>query len=136
MRTLLDDDSFDFRFEVGISDLSSKLHLSDRFHLLQSLSTHFTIVQVKAQIDQLIEGLGAIGVYDLMKCNPHIMKRLFTSNPKPLTADFMIDLFQSRFSPECSNRREDEEQIWMYWVNFIERIDGKSYIKPRVYIRS
>lgn len=44
----------------------------------------------------------------------------------------MIDLFQSRFSPECSNRREDEEQIWMYWVNFIERIDGKSYIKPRV----
>ena len=62
--------------------------------------------------------------------------QLFTSNPKPLTADFMIDLFQSRFSPECSNRREDEEQIWMYWVDFIERIDGKSYIKPRVYIRS
>ena len=73
MWSLLDDDSFDFRFEVGISDLSSKLHLSDRFHLLQSLSTHFTIVQVKAQIDSL----GAIGVYDLMKCNPHIMKRLY-----------------------------------------------------------
>lgn len=126
MRELLDSDSFDFRFEVGVTDVASRLELHDRARIVQSLSTHFTVIRVKAQLDQLIEGLMALGVYDLLKSNPRMMRRLLTYNPEPLTTDFILDLFQARFSPDQSNRREDEEQVWMYWVNFLELIDSKS----------
>ena len=54
MKTLLDSEEFDFRFEVGVTDLSSKLKLSDCSRIVESLATHFTVVGVKAYIDQII----------------------------------------------------------------------------------
>ena len=125
MRALLDDDGFDFRFEIGVADLSSSLELSDRFRIIQSLSTHYTVIQMKAQIDQIIEGLHVLGVYDLIQSNPRMMKDLLTTIPKPLTIDEIM-CFDVRFSPESSNRREDEELIWMYWMNYLELIHGES----------
>ena len=125
MRALLDSEEFEFRFDIGFADLSSKLELSDRDRIVQSLATHFTIVRVKAQIDQMIEGLNTLGIYDLIKANPRIMHKLFISQPEPITSDFMLNLFQTRFSPEGSNRREDEEQVVMYWVHFIDMIECK-----------
>ena len=46
MRELLDDDSFDFRFEVGVTDVASCLELHDRPRIVESLSTHFSVVRV------------------------------------------------------------------------------------------
>ena len=97
MRELLDDDSFDFRFEVGVTDVASRLELHDRPRIVESLSTHFSVVRVKAQLDQLIEGLNALGVYDLLKSNPRMMKKLLTSNPEPLTVDLILDCFKHDF---------------------------------------
>ena len=53
------------------------------------------------------------------------MHKLFIFKPVPLTSEFMFSLFETRFSPEGSNRREDEEQIIMYWVHFLEIIECK-----------
>ena len=124
MKTVLDDDAFDFRFELGISQQPSTL--SDRDCIVQFFAKHFTVVRVKAQLDQMIDGLKALGIYDLIKANPRSMHKLFTSKPAPITLDVVINLFQTRFSPEGSNRREDEEQVVMFWVHFLEMIECKS----------
>ena len=79
---------------------------------------------IEAYIDQILDGLKALGISELIKANPHAMHKLFVSQPVPLTADYMLDLFTTRFSPEGANRRENEEQTVMYWINFIERIEG------------
>ena len=49
-----------------------------------------------------------------MQSNPRAMQKLFLSRPVPLTSDYILGLFETRFSLEGSNRREDEEQIMMY----------------------
>lgn len=123
MRVLLDSDDFEFRFDVGVSDFSMKLELSDCDRIIQSLATYFTIVRVKAQIDQMIDGLKTLGVYDLIRANPSAMYNLFVFQSEPITSDFTLHLFETRLSPEGSNQREDEERIVMYWVNFIDLIE-------------
>jgi len=125
VRTLLDSEEFSFRFDVGVVDLSRNVEFSDRDQIVQSLATYFTVVRVKASIDQIIDGLNALGMYDLIKANPCTMHKLFVSQPLSLTADYMLSLFQTRLSPEGTNRREEEEQLVMYWVHFIEMIEGK-----------
>ena len=84
-------------------------------------------MRVKAQIDQIIDGLNTLGIYDLIKANPHTMHKLLVSRPEPISSDFMLNLFQTRFSLEGSNRREDEEQVVMYWVHFLDMIECKRY---------
>lgn len=125
MRSLLESEEFDFRFEVGICDLTSNLQLTARDRIVQSLATHYTVVRVKAQLDQMIEGLHTLGIYEVLKANPHMMQELFLSQPKTISSDFMLDMFDTRFSPDGSNRREDEEQVVMYWCHFIEMIECK-----------
>ena len=53
------------------------------------------------------------------------MHHLFISQPVPLTSESMFNLFLSRLTPEGYNKREDEEQIVIYWNHFLELIKCK-----------
>ena len=66
MRDRLDCDELDFRFEIGVSEPSNKLMLSDLCRIVEAIATHCTVVKFKAQIDQIIDGLKTLGVYDLI----------------------------------------------------------------------
>ena len=107
MRAILSSDEFDFQFEVGISNVLSGLE--DRKQIVQSTANYFTVVRVKAQIDQIVDGLKCLEINELIKSYPASMHRLFVSQPEPLTSDSVFNLFQSKLSPLGSNRREDEE---------------------------
>ena len=82
-------------------------------------------MRAKASIDQIVDGLHTLGVYELIQANPHAMHKLLISQPVQLISDYILNLFATKFSSEGSNNREDEEQLIMYWVNFIESIEGK-----------
>lgn len=127
MKSMLDSEEFSFRFDIGVSDLTHNLVLGDRDRIVRSIANYFTVVRVKVQIDQLTDGLKALGVLDIMKGNPHSMRELFLSKPKPITADGMINLFETRFSPVGSNRCEDEEAVALQWIHLIQLIEGKKY---------
>lgn len=126
LRDVLDSNELDFRFELGISDVSSTLELTDCSRIVDALATHCTVVKVKVKIDQIVEGLQILGVHDLMQANPHTMHKLFTSQTKPLTAELMIKLFEANLLPDGSNTREDEEQVMLYWNHFLELIECKA----------
>ena len=93
MKTVLDDDAFDFRFELGITQQPSTL--SDRDFIVQFFAKHFTVVRVKAQLDQMIDGLKGLGIYDLIKANPRSMHKLFTPKVATITSDVVINLFET-----------------------------------------
>jgi len=125
VRDLLDSDEYDFRFDVGMSCLPANFSLADRDRLVQSLSIHHCIVIIKAQLDQIISGLEVLGVYQLIKANPNAMFHLLHTIPSPLTATNVLDVFEeTRFSEGGSVKREDEEQIMMYWVQLLHEIEG------------
>ena len=121
---MLDGEDFTFRFDVGVTQPSRQLKFSDREGIVQSFSNYFVIVKAKASIDQIADGLSAMGVYQMMKANPHAIRKLLMDQPV-LNADYLVKVFQPRLSPLGSNSREDEELLVMYWVNLIEMIEGR-----------
>lgn len=140
MRALLDSDEYDFRLDIGCGVLSSTAGLSDGDTIVQSLANYYTVVKVKAQLDQLVEGLDTLGVLDLVRANSRRGRELFVySIPQAMTADDVISMFTPKLSPQGSNRREEEEAVVMLWVNFIQMIEGEIdcyFCNPYVHINT
>ena len=69
MADILDSDAFDFHFDVGVSQPSSSISLVN----LPSVIELFVVTQygfsVKAQLDQIVEGLKTANILDLFKKN-------------------------------------------------------------------
>lgn len=97
MRALLDSNNYDFRYDVGVTQPSHTLALADLNCMVQSLAMHYAIVFVKAELDDIVEGLKTLDVLGLIRANGKQMCSLFLySEPGPLTADkMMICLHQS-----------------------------------------
>jgi len=81
--------------------------------------------RVKAELDSLKEGLEVLDVLSLLQKNPRTLRQLFFACQQTLTADAVQDLFAVEFSPSGSNSREKEEELIMFWVTFLNVIEGK-----------
>ena len=126
MRELLDSDDMDFRFSIGLSRPSYSLQLTDRDSMVQSMATHYSVLSVKAELDQLIDGLKVLGVLDLLRNYPKVMRPLLLcKKPVCLTSDYVIDMFKPVMSLPGSNQREKEEALTLHWVNYVQLIEGK-----------
>ena len=125
MRELLDSDDYIFRFEIGVTDAAASLE--DCKRIVTSISKYYII---KAELDQLVEGLRVLGVHDVMTLNPHAFRNLLTAPDVQIDADYILNLFSTQFSEPGCNRREIEEQAIIYWVNFIQLIECKHKIYP------
>ena len=91
MRTVLDSEEFDFRFDIGVAQPSQNLYLRDCMRIVKSCAAHFTIHSIKAELVQICDGLNCVGV---PRNNPALLRPLFLPQPLcPLSADYMINLF-------------------------------------------
>ena len=126
LRELLASNEYDFRYDAGVAQPCHAMSLADRDTIVQSLATHYTIIQGKAELDQIVEGLDTLHVLELIRSNPRAMRPLFVhAESVPLTADVMIDMFSPKLSPVGANRRELEEAAVMHWVNYIQLIESE-----------
>lgn len=91
------------------------------------MAKHFAVLEVKAELDQLLCGLSStFGVLELVRSDPVLMKHLFIHTPtSPTTADDMYDMFTICYSPNGSNNREKEEATIMLWVHFLQCTERK-----------
>ena len=125
MRKLLDSEEFYFRYDIGIATPSNIIELKDSMNIIKLCSSHFTIHAIKSELDQLCDGLSTMGVLRLLKANNTVFHPLFLSRkPTSLTADQMINMFVTRFSPQGSNIREKEEAVSMKWIQYLQMIEG------------
>lgn len=85
---------------------------------------HHTVISVKAQLDQIVDGLRDARILDLLRQNPSKMGELFTSEKRCITADILIALFEPSLSPCGHNDREAEEAVIVYWTEFIQKVEG------------
>ena len=70
--------------DLNLALLSNQARFLIMIVLCNFFAKHFTIVRVKAQLDQMIDGLKLL-IYDLIKANPCSMHKLFTTKPAPIT---------------------------------------------------
>ncbi len=125
VRKLLDGDKMAFRFSIGVSMPSSSVTLNNREAIIRSVATHYSVLSVKAELDQFLDGFKAMGVLDLFRSKPNQMRPLLISEPHVnLTSDYMINLFKPSLSPLGSNPREAEDASVLNWINYIQMIEG------------
>ena len=66
--------------ECGFVKPISGIRLYDKDSLVRTLCLHHMILKSKAELDQLKEGLGTLGVATAMESMPDVFIHLFTSN--------------------------------------------------------
>ena len=126
MRALLDSDEYDFRYDVGVTQPSHTSQFADLDCIVQSLAMHYSVVCVKAELDDMVDGLKTLDVLGLIRTNGNKLRPLFVcGDSTPPTVDNMIDMFAPKLSPIGSNRRESEEEVVMQWVNYLQMIESK-----------
>ena len=105
------------------------IELNDRHDIVNTFAMHYSLISVKAELDQMVKGLKMYGVYELIQANYQLMRQLFVHfNPLTFTADMLFDMFLAKFSPVGSKAREAEEAALMNWVNYAQETEGKSAI--------
>ena len=105
-----------------MSKPTSQIRDNDREDTISSISLHFVILMAKAELDQLINGLNALGVLTLVRNNPKLSRQLFVQgSPKELTAHMLYD---TDLSPSMSNVRDKEAQL-MNLMIFLQFVEGK-----------
>ena len=111
---------------MGIAQPLSDIRLEDVELIVSVMAKHYAILNVKAELDQILCGMSStFDFLELVRGNPKSMRQLFVFNePPPLTADSMYDLLPAQFSPQGSNRREEEEDALTHWINLAQWIEG------------
>lgn len=101
-------------------------HLEDKTAILEAMLLHTCIFNVKADLDQLREGMELFRLSAAFKRSLAAFLPLFTRSTRPHTATFIQDLFIVLYSPNGSNTKEKEENTIMHWISFLnDAEDGK-----------
>ena len=125
----MDSEEFQFRYDLGIGQSSKSLTIYDRDKIFNLIASHFAVIRVKAELDQLLQGLESLGVLDIFRRNPVKMRILLVKkNPVRYNADSFLDLLVPLLSLEGSNQREAEEATMILWANFVQLIESKSVV--------
>ncbi len=113
-------EEFNFRFDLGITDTSRR----DRF--ISSVSLHYGVLIVKAELDQIFCGLNdTLDALRLIRDNPTLMRPLFMwAEPSPLTAESLYNILPAVLSENGNNTRECQEEILIFWNDFLENVEG------------
>ena len=67
-----------------------KVTVSDKEEIIRVLKRYHTLIKVKAEIDQFVEGLQCLGIDHLIKEHPDLMEPLFVNKNKSLTAGMWV----------------------------------------------
>ena len=99
---------------------SSLVTVQDQRQIALSLEMHYLIYTSKAELDQLKEGLGYLGIYSLMCCNRSAMKPLFLESGRPkVTPTPLLAAFEIKWSLQGLNQREKEEAVIFGWTEYV-----------------
>ena len=120
-------EEFEFRFDLGIAVQADNIGLEGKQSIIDAMAKHFSIHSVKAELDQILCGLAStLGALDLLRNNPTAMRPLLVNSPlQHLTADYMFDTCEVKYSPSGSNSKQKEEAVVMMWLNFLQRVESK-----------
>ena len=59
LKEVMDSDEYDFRYDIGIAQSADAIRLADKEKIVALMAKHFTILSVKAELDQILCGLSS-----------------------------------------------------------------------------
>ena len=126
---MLSSDEYSFRFDAGVSMPSTSITIKDKEDIAMCIAKHFLVYVCKGELDQLKNGLKHLGVLDLLLRHPKLLSPLLSVSRKPkLTSSDFLQIFDVQWSPQGSNRREDEEAVIFGWTKYVNDLEGRQCI--------
>ena len=114
-RTVSGDD-FDFLIDCGYSKPLRDCVLDDKKEMLECVILHFTHYRIRAELDQLKEGLAMVGVLPAIQSRPNLWKPLLCHTESlKVIPDYIRQLFEPVVSAMGSNARRTEEDVSYHW---------------------
>ena len=110
----------DFRFEAGFT--KPYVTMQEKEEFFNCVSLHYTLLSTLSELNQFIEGLKLCNVLTLMRVFQYLFRAVFRPS-HDLTAELLDDMFQPKFSPDCSNRQAVEQNIMFHFNNFLEDVE-------------
>ncbi len=92
--------------------------------MVSELCHFFVIDIVRGGLDQMRQGLGTLGILELMKKNPGLIQEAFCAREKPLTASDVNDLFTPNMDDPGSNKYPRQELTLMHWRDYLQDCEG------------
>lgn len=111
---------------VRITQAGFSIKLDDKYAIVSALCRHFSVFAAVAEMEQLSRGLETLEFGNLLRIYPDLFRNIFKPDltVQPITADFIQDFFEVKYSPIGSNRCQVEENIIMHWINYLHDIEG------------
>ena len=69
-------------YDTGYNKAMCLITLNDNKCLKTALRDHYSVIKIKAEVDQFIEGLRTLDVLDCIKKCPALMRQLFCYQPR------------------------------------------------------
>lgn len=109
---------YEFFMECGITKPVRSMKLGDKTTIISAVCLHYTVLGSLAELEQLKRGLQTAKLLaTLLEKHPHLFKELFLHSHKPVTADFIQDLFVAEYSDHGSNNsqgRGDHDELGIF----------------------
>ena len=96
----------------------------DRF--VKIIARHVLLDSTRYLLEELIDGLRTLGVYDKIKENTQEFAKCLCRFDKPLTAATVDALFQIEYAEPRSNRYAAQQRAIVYWRDYLQDCEGKS----------
>lgn len=111
--------------------------MNDIPDIVKAVCLHTTVLSLKAELDQIAEGLELFSIINLVRDHPSLMQPLFVLNPvdAQLTVDRITPLFDITYSPQGSTKRVTEEATFMHWNEFLHDLSNGQIGKNTVHVQ-
>lgn len=93
----------------------------DKSTIKAALRDHHTLVKIKPEMDQFMDGLATVGVMEKVKSYPELMAPLLTViKKKEVNKAYFKSLFDVSFSTNDDDRKNKEQAAFINFLDFIE----------------
>ena len=122
----MSEDAFELLIDCGYSKPLRNCVLDDKAEMLECAILHFTHYRIRAELDQLKQGLAKVGVLPAIQRSPNLWKALLCADKSlEITSEYIRQLFVPSFSAVGSNARRLEEDIIYHWEEYLNEM-GKT----------
>jgi len=123
LRRTVSQEEFEFLIDCGYSKPLHGCVLDDKKEMVECVILHFTQYRIRAELDQLKEGLAKVGVLPAIERRPHLWKPLLcAAQSLKITPDYIRRLFEPSFSAMGSNTRRTEEDLIYCWEEYLKEM--------------
>ena len=114
---------YEFLIDCGYPKALRDCMLDVKTEMVECVILHYTHYRIRAELDQIKDGLAKVGVLSAIKQRPYIWKSLLCADRRlDITVEYIRQLFEPSFSETGSNARLVEEDLIYNWEDYLKEM--------------